>query len=54
MKTFDIIRTTVSHSLKDPHSKSLESDCLPSSPAIVTQSQGSGEAEKPFRAMTFD
>jgi hypothetical protein len=28
MKTFDFIQVMVSHNLKDPHSKSLEPDCL--------------------------
>ena len=46
MITFDLIRTTVSHSLRSPHSKSLEPDGLSSSPAIVTQSlQEEGEGK---------
>jgi len=28
MKTFDLIKATISHHLKDPRSKSLEPDCL--------------------------
>ena len=28
MKTFDFIQATISHNLKDPHSKALEPDCL--------------------------
>jgi hypothetical protein len=28
MKTFDFIKTTIPHNLKDPHSKTLEPDCL--------------------------
>jgi hypothetical protein len=28
MKRFDFIQATISHNLKDPHSKALEPDCL--------------------------
>src|SRR4030042_5539376 len=28
MKTFNFIQMTISHNLKDPHSKALEPDCL--------------------------
>jgi hypothetical protein len=28
MKTFDSAQETISHTLKDPHSKALEPDCL--------------------------
>jgi hypothetical protein len=28
MKTFDLIQATMPHTLKDPHSKALEPDCL--------------------------
>ena len=28
MKTFNFIQVTISHNLKDPHSKALEPDCL--------------------------
>jgi peptide/nickel transport system substrate-binding protein len=37
MKTFDFIQATISHNLKDPHSKALEFDCLSPRLAIVTQ-----------------
>ncbi len=30
MKTFDYIQAMISHTLKDPHSKALEPDCLSS------------------------
>jgi hypothetical protein len=38
MKAFDFIQTTISHNLKDPHSKALESDCLFPLLAVATQS----------------
>ena len=39
MKTFDFIQATISHHLKDPHSKALEPDYLPPLLlAIMTQS----------------
>ena len=44
MKTFDFIQATLSHHLKDPHSKILEPDCL--SPFVYhydTVSRGEGE-----------
>jgi len=28
MKTFDFVQATISHHLKDPHSKALEPDCF--------------------------
>jgi hypothetical protein len=28
MKAFDFMQATISHHLKDPHSKALEPDCL--------------------------
>jgi hypothetical protein len=46
MKTFDFIQTTISHNLKDPHSKALEPDCLsPSTFDYDTVSGGRGEGE---------
>jgi hypothetical protein len=38
MKTFDFIKSPISHNLKDPHSKALEPDCLCPPLAIMTQS----------------
>jgi len=38
MKTFDFIQETISHNLKDPHSKALEPDCVSPLLAITTQS----------------
>jgi hypothetical protein len=46
MKTFDFIQVTISHNVKDPHSKALEPDCLSPLLAVTTQSQreeGGGE-----------
>jgi len=41
MKTFDFIEATISHQLKDPHSKALEPDCLsPSASKYGTASHG--------------
>jgi hypothetical protein len=43
MMTFDFMQATISHHLKDPHSKALEPDCLSPRLAIVTQSlEGEG------------
>ena len=28
LKTFDFMHVTISHNLKDPHSKTLQPDCL--------------------------
>ena len=39
MNTFDFMQATISHNLKDPHSKALEPDCLSHRLAITTQSQ---------------
>jgi len=44
MNTFDFMQETISHNLKDPHSKALEADCL--SPSVCdydTVSVGKGE-----------
>jgi hypothetical protein len=38
MKAFNFIQATISHNLKDPHSKALESDCLFPLLAVATQS----------------
>jgi len=38
MKTFDLIRSAISHNLKDPYSKALEPDCLSPPLPIMTQS----------------
>jgi len=38
MNTFGIMQATISHNLKDPHSKALEPDCLSPRIAITTQS----------------
>jgi len=38
MKTFDFIQVTISHNLKDPHSKALEPDCLSPLLTVATQS----------------
>ena len=44
MKAFDFIQATISHHLKDPHSKALEPDCLSPWFAITTQSlEGEGK-----------
>jgi hypothetical protein len=44
MKTFDFIQVTISHNLKDPHSKVLEPDCLSPLLTVMTQSpRGEGE-----------
>jgi apolipoprotein N-acyltransferase len=44
MKTFDFIKTTIPHNLKDPHSKILEPDCLsPFASDYDTVSRGGGE-----------
>jgi hypothetical protein len=37
MKTFDFIQATISHNLKNPHSKTLEPDCV--SPFLVIKTQ---------------
>ena len=37
MKTFDFIQATISHNIKDPHSKAVEPDCLSPLLAIATQ-----------------
>ena len=37
MNTFDFMQATISHNLKDPHSKALEPDCLSHRLAITTQ-----------------
>ncbi len=52
MKTFDFAQETISHTLKDPHSKALEPDCLSPGPAITTQSlggEGWGEGGRSLR-----
>jgi hypothetical protein len=38
MDTFSIMQATISHNLKDPHSKALEPGCLSPWIAISTQS----------------
>jgi hypothetical protein len=44
MKIFDFIQMIISHHLKDPHSKALESDCLfPFSSDYDTSSKGGEE-----------
>ncbi len=48
MKTFDFIKATIPHHLKDPHSKALEADCLSPHLAITTQPlrrEGKGEGK---------
>jgi len=46
MKTFDFIQATISHHLKDPHSKALEPDCLSPRVPITTRSlKGEGNGE---------
>jgi len=48
MKTFDFIQATVSHILKDPHSKALEPDCLfPFASDYDTVSEGEGKRYVP-------
>jgi hypothetical protein len=37
MKTFDFIKATISHNLKDPHSKALEPGRLSPLLAVTTQ-----------------
>ena len=46
MKTFDFIQASISHNLKDLHSKSLEPDCLSPLLAIMTQSPEAGERDR--------
>jgi hypothetical protein len=46
MKTFDFIEATISHQLKDPHSKVLEPDCL--SPSASNYDTVSKEAREGF------
>ena len=42
MKTFDFPHETIPHTIKDPHSKALKSDCLcPRAPDYDTASKGS-------------
>ena len=43
MSTFGIIQTTISHNIKDPHSKVLEPNCLSPRIAIMTQSPAGEE-----------
>jgi hypothetical protein len=38
MNTFGITQTTISHTIKNPHSKALEPDCLCPRIAMMTQS----------------
>jgi hypothetical protein len=46
MKTFDFIQATISHNLKDPHSKALKPDCLsPFACDYDTASGGEGKGE---------
>jgi hypothetical protein len=46
MKAFNFIQATISHNLKEPHSKALESDCLFPLLAAATQSRwGEGWGE---------
>ena len=40
MKTFDFIQVTISHNLKDLHSKGLGPDCLSPLLTVTTQSLG--------------
>ena len=42
MKTHDFTQETISHNLKDPHSKALEFDRLSPHIAITTQSLAKG------------
>ena len=45
MKTFDFIKVSISHNIKDPHSKFLEPDCISPFLAITTPShRGEGGA----------
>jgi len=44
MKTLDFIQATISHNIKDPHSKALEPDCL--SPLLAIATQPPSEEEK--------
>jgi hypothetical protein len=49
MKTFDFIQGTISHNLKDPHSKALEPDCLsPFACDCKTASEGKREFFEEF------
>jgi len=51
MNTLAFIQATISHNLKDPHSKALEPDCLFRWLAIMTQAlrkEGGGEGERGF------
>jgi hypothetical protein len=43
MKTFDFIQATISHNLKDPHSKALEPDCLSPFACDCNTATGRGE-----------
>jgi hypothetical protein len=43
MNTFNFIQATIPHSVKDPHSKALELDCLSLRIAITAQPLGRGK-----------
>jgi len=54
MKTFDFIPATIFHYLKDPHSKSLEPDCLSPFVVIMTQALvGGDEGEEEISIFTL-
>ena len=48
MNTFGLIQATISHNVKDPHSKALEPDCLFPRIAIMTQLLREGKRIPPF------
>jgi hypothetical protein len=55
MKTFDFIEATISHQLKDPHSKALEPDCLSPSPSNYdTAFRGEREGVRGLLFLCFD
>ena len=52
MKTFDFIEAMIFHSLKDPHSKGLEPDCLSPQRAMTTQPlKGEGNNEPVIQSL---
>ena len=47
MKTFDFPHETIPHTIKDPHSKALEPDCLcPRASDYDTASRGGGKGSR--------
>jgi len=54
MKTFDFRQVTISHNIKDPHSKTLEPDCLfPFARDYETVSLWAGDCSPAYGGITF-